>query len=220
MSRFKLSRFLPLFAVAASLNAAVPNAAAPVRVHGGTVLVRSKLHATIFLVRNGEGDGPAEHAFQVWTNPGLDLNAVYRGADVEYTGTALVVVAPGEKSVTVYTVAGHSAPAAASPEGFSAATYAVAGLNHVIGANVEKLTITTSRPGGRLGTNECTDCDWLPFEDPWGGGGGAAGCNAGGSGSTSCSVTQGGSTCSVSCGVNYYACCRFGPPPSCSCVAF
>jgi len=219
MRACKVARFLPLLIAAASLNAAVPDASTAVRVKGSTVRVASKLHATIVLVRNGGGSGPAEHLFQVWSNPGLDLNGIYQGADVEYNGTSLTVVLPTEKSVTSFTVKGYASPAIPTPEGFSSTTYGVLGLSHQIGAAVERLTISTDHPAGRISANECTDCDWLPFEDPWGGTSGA-GCNAGGTYSTSCSVTYGGGTCSVSCGPNSYACCKFGPPVSCSCVGF
>jgi len=207
-----------LLFVAASLQAASPNAAASVRIHGGTVMVRSSVHATILLVRNGNGDGAAEHLFQVWSNPGLEQSALYRGADVEYSGTSLIVIAPSEQIALTYNVAGYKAPAVPAPEGFSTTVYNVAGMNHQVGASVERLTITTGNPGGRLRTNECQDCGFLPFEDPWGAAGGGSGsCNSGGVGSTSCSVSGTGGSCSVTCGAGY-ACCKVGNPPSCTCV--
>lgn len=44
-------------------------------------------------------------------------------------------------------------------------------------------------------------------------------CTSGGTGSTSCSVNDVWSGCSVSCGVGYYACC-VGDSNTCSCIAY
>ncbi|HEY6137263.1 MAG TPA: hypothetical protein VI670_05820 [Thermoanaerobaculia bacterium] len=208
---------LAILLAAASLQAA-PHAGAPLRIHGGTVMVKSKAHATIFLVRNGNGDGPAEHLFQVWANPGLPLDAVYRGADVEFSGSALVIVVPAEKSVSTFTVAGQKTPAIPIPEGFSTTTYEVAGVNHTTGAGIERLNVNTGgHSSGRLSTNECYDCGALPFEDPWGAGGSGT-CNSGGMFATSCSQSGTGGSCSVTCsGSGVYACCNAGSPPSCTC---
>jgi len=209
-----------LLFIAASLNAAQPNAAASLRVHGGTVVVESKQHATIFLVRNGDGDGPAEHLFQVWSNPGLALSTTYRGADVEYSGTSLTIVVPSGKMAIAFNVAGNRLPAIPIPEGFSTTTYDVFGLSHVLGGAAERYTIhATTRSGGRIAANECTNCDFLPFEDPWGATGGGAGCTSGGMFSTSCSQSGATGSCSVSCSGNSYACCKAGDPPSCSCFS-
>jgi hypothetical protein len=208
---------LGVLLAAASLQAAAPNAVAPVRIHGGTVMVKSKTHATIFLVRNGNGDGPAEHLFQVWANPGLPLDAVYREADVEFSGSALVIVVPADKSVSTFTVAGQKAPAIPIPEGFSTTTYEVAGVNHTTGGGIERLNVNTGgRSSGRLSTNECYDCGALPFEDPWGASGGT--CTSGGIFSTSCSQSGSTGSCSVTCsGSGVYACCVAGSTPSCTC---
>jgi hypothetical protein len=215
------ARFVPLLLITAALNAAPPNAVAPVRVHGGTVVVKSQQHATIFLVRNGDVEGPAEHLFQVWSNPGLQLNATYRGADVEYSGSSLVVVVPSEKTVTTFNVAGYKPQPVPLPEGFSTTTYDVFGMNHVLGRAAERYTVraTTSSARGRISTNECTNCDYLPFEDPWGATGGGAGCTSGGMFATSCSQSGTGGSCSVTCSGNSYACCKAGDPPSCSCFS-
>ena len=209
----QVARAVLLLLIAVSLNAATRDAAAPVRVHGATVLVRSKTHATIFLVSNGDGSGPAQHLFQIWSNPGLDLNATYHDADIEYTRTALVVALPSEKTTTTYNVAGHKPPASPAPEGFSTTTYDVFGMNHQVGAAVERLAPSSSH-SGRISANECTDCDWLQFEDPWSATGGS--CSSGGLYSTSCSISSSGGSCSVTCSAGY-ACCNNGNPPTCTC---
>jgi hypothetical protein len=45
-------------------------------------------------------------------------------------------------------------------------------------------------------------------------------CNAGGPGATQCGISQGENSCSVTCGINYYACCNYGPNgyPTCKCT--
>ena len=189
-NRRMVNAILALLFSSASLHAG-----APLRIHGGTVMVKSKAHATIFLVRNGNGDGPAEHLFQVWANPGLPLDAVYREADVEFSGTALVIVVPADKSVSTFTVAGQKAPAIPIPEGFSTTTYEVAGVNHATGAGIGA----------------------LPFEDPWGAAGNGT-CTSGGLFATSCSQSGSSGSCSVTCsGAGLYACCVAGSTPSCTC---
>src|ERR1044071_4510515 len=132
-----------------SLSAA-QTAAASVSLPDSTVMVCSKGSATIFLVRNGDGAGAAEHLFQVWSKPGFDLNAVYRGATVEYSGTALVIVVPPDKSITTYNVSGYRPPAMPAPAGFAAKTVEVAGLNHQLGRSVERLTISLGPPSARF----------------------------------------------------------------------
>jgi hypothetical protein len=207
-----------LFVLAASLNAAPPNAVAPLRIHGGTVVIKSKQHATIFLVRNGDGNGPAEHLFQVWSNPGLSIDTTYRGADVEYTGTSLAIVVPASQTAFTFTVSGSKPPAIPIPEGFSTTTYGVLGLSHLLGQAVARYPIHVT--SGRIAALECTDCDWLPFEDPWGASGGSIeGCTSGGLFAISCSQSGANGSCSVSCGGNSHACCKAGDPPSCSCLS-
>jgi hypothetical protein len=68
-----------------------------------------------------------------------------------------------------------------------------------------------------------SDCD--PADTGAGGsgsGGGVGGsgttlCDAGGPGSTSCSVTS-GLSCTSNCGTGYYSCCMYGSPPKCRCI--
>jgi len=44
-------------------------------------------------------------------------------------------------------------------------------------------------------------------------------CDSGGAGSSSCSLTQGQFSCSVSCQTGNYACCNYGfAEPSCNCI--
>jgi hypothetical protein len=45
-----------------------------------------------------------------------------------------------------------------------------------------------------------------------------AGCDSGGPGSASCSVSFGNSSCSTSCQSGYYSCCNAGTPCQCSCI--
>jgi hypothetical protein len=52
--------------------------------------------------------------------------------------------------------------------------YDVAGLNHHMGAHVERLVRPAVPSSGEVHGGECTDCDWLPFEDPWRAGSGTS----------------------------------------------
>lgn len=210
----QLFRIVPLLLIAGSLNAATSDAAAPVRVHGGTVLVRSLPNATFFVVWNGDGSGGAQHLFQVWSKPGLDLSATYHGADVEYTGTALVVVVPSEKTAMTFNVVTHKPPTAPAPEGFSTTAFEISGMNHVVGPVIEGILLPTAHASGKIRANECDWCQDFGILDP--GATGAGGCAAGGNFSTSCSISGPGGSCSVTCGLGY-ACCNTGNPPSCTC---
>jgi hypothetical protein len=83
--------------------------------------------------------------------------------------------------------------------------------------------IAISRPNRtRSITSEFCDASTACDPDPTDGGGGSNGggtlCDAGGPGSTSCSVTSHALTCTSSCGSGYYSCCMYGSPPKCRCI--
>ena len=145
-----------LLVTAISVSGA-PTASAAVHVKSGTVMVRSRGRATIFLVRSGDGPGSAEHMFQLWANPGLDLNAAYRGVDVDFRESALVIVMPAEKRVVIYNLAGHPPPAGHAQESLATTTIDVVGIGHNLGPSIEKLTVSL---------NPSYSSEALPFEDP------------------------------------------------------
>jgi len=65
----------------------------------------------------------------------------------------------------------------------------------------------------------CMACEVLD-PDPGSGGSGTS-CSSGGPGATSCSATQQGNSCSITCASGRYACCNYGSEgsPFCRCVS-
>lgn len=195
MTQQRLFRVVLLLLVATNLHGVAPNAAAPVRVQGRTVIVKSMQHATIVLVRNRDGDAPVEHLFQVWSNPGLSLQAIYHAADVEAGDASLVLSMPATKTAIAFTVKGHAATPV--PQGFSTSSYEVFGLSHQTGVK-----------GNRF-----------RFDDPWDTGAFRATCTSGGEHATNCSQANASGSCSATCSAGGYACCIAGDPPACTCRA-
>ncbi len=199
-------------------GAAPKNAGDPVRIHG-TVVLKSLQHETVAIVRSGDGEGAADHAFHIWSEHPVNLNGMYRVADVEYTGPSLIITLASEQTVLTFTTTSQK-PDALVPQGFATTGYAVMGLNHEIGDGAARHSI---KSGGRAvsGQSDCTDCDFDPFEnpDPWNSNGGGSSCSSGGSGATACSTTNSFGSCSVSCSSGFYACCtnNVGSPPTCGC---
>jgi hypothetical protein len=67
---------------------------------------------------------------------------------------------------------------------------------------------------------DCATKDKPPLNDS-GDGGQSASCQAGGNGSTACSITCNNDGCSTSCAPNFYACCNcYSDGPSCKCLPY
>jgi hypothetical protein len=66
----------------------------------------------------------------------------------------------------------------------------------------------------------CMACEVLD-PDPGEGGGSGTSCSSGGPGATSCTATQAGNSCSITCASGRYACCNYGSSgsPYCRCVS-
>ena len=65
----------------------------------------------------------------------------------------------------------------------------------------------------------CMACEALD-PDPGAGGGGGTSCSSGGPGTVSCTATQGGYSCTITCAPGRYACCNYGTSvPYCRCVS-
>jgi len=160
-----------------------------------------------------DGTGASsDHIFRFWSEESLrNIDVAYAGAEVRFYGDELVVVAPEARSVVRFTVGLSRSHAPGTPEGFSSTSFAGYGLNH-------EMRPSASRIGRAIaGRQDCEpDCGEPIFEWP---GDGATDCTNGGAGSTSCSVSSMGESCSVSCEIGYYACCKSGwTGVSCSCV--
>lgn len=112
-----------------------------------------------------------------------------------------------------------------NPAGARVWRWAGHGLSHT--AVESNLAVKRSRPDRSVTAEWCdasTDCDGGDTDGGGGttpGGSGTVLCDAGGFGSSSCSVTNpnGGGSCSVTCTSGYYACCNAALPyPKCKCI--
>lgn len=189
---------------------AVIAASDPATFHGRAI-VRSFGEHRIAVAVDVSGD-PNSHVFRFWseeTLPGIDV--AYGAAEVKFYGDELVVVAAEARSIVRFTV-GHARPHQTNvPEGFNSTSLAGYGLNH-------EMRPTVLRAGRAISAQQdCEpDCGEPIFEWP---GDGAMDCTSGGTGSTSCSVSSSGLSCSTSCELGYYACCKVGwGGVSCTCV--
>jgi hypothetical protein len=147
------------------------------------------------------------------------LNAVLKNASVEYRGSELVVI--DASSQTFYTFSTNEAKFTAPrpPGGFNGVHYTGYSLNHTI----RPLDQAPKGKNGRQVRPLGDPCEWTlcffeqdPYYNDGGSTGGGSNCSSGGRGATSCSVTNNGSSCSVSCSSGYYACCSQGGP-NCYC---
>jgi len=202
----------------ANVQAGANDASSAVRIHSGSVIVKTKQYETMVIVRAGDGNGGAEHVFHMWAKPALGLDGAYGGAEIEYTGSSLILTIPTKQCMLTFTVGGHDPSRVPAGDIFSRTGYTVMGLSHEIGAAAAKLPVH----GGPTPYLACdTNCDEAGWElpDPWNYGAGGS-CYSGGPGSTSCSQSNAYGSCSVSCnGSSSYACCMNGLPPRCFCQA-
>jgi|GEM_PF-758472 len=191
----------------------------------GAVVIRTLEKETMIIVRSQDsaaGGDVADHLFHFWSENALQpINESYASIDVDYRGDSLTLTIPDKHRITTFFVDGTGARPALAPTGFTAAGYAGYGLNHEMGARPAQHHLKVN--GSLVAETTCNDCpEYQGFEDPWGAaGGGSGGCTVGGTGATSCSVSSGGGSCSVSCSAPMHACCNYGGIatfPSCSCV--
>jgi hypothetical protein len=148
-------------------------------------------------------DGMVDQWFVLQTQANDNPQVHFAVADVRYREGALRIISPTDRVVYDFAVAGVSIGGDV-PAGFRRVLVEGYGLSH----NVAETTVAISAPGrGRPGCEECQSLtqDWGDAGDT---GGGAAACNAGGAGATSCSYTSGEKSCQVSCGSGSYACCK------------
>lgn len=165
-----------------------------------------------------DADVKLEHEMSVSTSPFASGPTYFANAHVEFAQGYVRVVAGGE-AVELF-VEGSQSPAW-DPAGARVWRSAGYGLIHEIresGIAIKKRD--------RTGSITAEYCDATSNCDPGdtdGGGGTSYGgtptqCDAGGPGSTSCMVSNGGGTCNSTCGVGYYSCCMYGAPPKCRCI--
>lgn len=95
-------------------------------------------------------------------------------------------------------------------------TIAGVGLAHNTGGKGPRIKDQLDRKG-----HVVQECEWCLTQDPGtgGGAGGGTSCPSGGPGSTQCSATSGGNSCSITCAAGYYSCCQALPGAAyCRCI--
>ncbi|HXH39212.1 MAG TPA: hypothetical protein VNN08_11340, partial [Thermoanaerobaculia bacterium] len=149
-------------------------------------------------------DGRAyRHLFRLWTEASVKpFQVTSQSASIEYRGDELVVMAADGDFFYALVTASGAAHAPRQPAGINGVRYVGYGLNHEI-RPVEGQT-----GGTRLHIRALDSCDdgSCLFNLDYGVGGSGTGCSSGGSGSTSCSISNTYGSCSVTCSSGY-ACC-------------
>jgi hypothetical protein len=205
--------FIAASAFAAKSGPQNPPEAADYAVLAGKVAIKTYGdHMIGIAVHDQRGDTAGWlHLFRLWSESSLaPLSLTLDEASVEFRGGEVVVMSGEPRAFYVFGTVEARFGAPRAPAGYDGAQYFGYGLNHEVRA------ARSGKPGG-IAIAECDDPFLCPFEqDPGDGGGGTPSCSAGGVGSTSCTVTSGGNSCTASCASGYYACCNFGPL-SCRC---
>jgi hypothetical protein len=206
--------------LAAGVALAGYDATGAVRVHG-SVIVKTKQYETMVIVRSGDDNGGADHVFHMWAKPALAVDGSYAGAEVEFSGSSLILIVPAKRSVITFTVAGYHPNAVPIPEAFSTTGYTVMGLNHEVGTAAAIHTVHGGpSPYEACNDSSCNEAGW-EAPDPWNSVSGGSSCYSGGLGASSCSQSNQYGSCSVICGMSStYACCTNGNPPSCTCKVY
>lgn len=215
-----MKRALALILFACSAAAVPPaspgkSAAAPVIVRGA-VVVKTDAHRAYVAFKAAATDGPADHLFKFWSEANMATTSLsYKDALLNFdpAGHLNILFPDDQRSITFSVEGVKSMPAA--PEGFTSTAYVGYGLNHSVGEAARAYKFYFNGPE----INGCdVDCVFNLTES---GGSGGGGCQSGGPGSNSCSLTINGNGCSVSCASGYYACCSRGQtfgPPNCVCI--
>jgi len=220
MRKSVLALVLVLLSSALYAAKSVPNGPLPApdeyTVLAGKVWIGTIDAHTIGVVVN-DGGGAYRHLFRLWTEASVKtFQVTSQSASIEFRGDELVIMAADQDFFYALVTASGAAHAPRQPAGFTGARYVGYGLNHEIRPVVGQ----KGGSGRHIGAlDSCDDDGSCLFNLDYGAGGGGMGCSAGGSGSTSCSISNGYGSCSVSCSTGY-ACCKAATSSnnaSCSC---
>lgn len=165
-----------------------------------------------------KGDGIIDHVYKFYTDASMpDVECSFTMAFVQHEKGRLVVTAPTEKVKISFLLGSSSQPRSRGNGGTESVFAGGRGLSHYWGETVRGASIRNNGPTtfmiGCGGSGDGAEC----FND-WDNSGGGGGCQAGGVGSTSCSLTVNGQQCSVDCHAGY-ACCKYvNGSISCKCV--
>ncbi|HEV7919368.1 MAG TPA: hypothetical protein VGR02_01110 [Thermoanaerobaculia bacterium] len=214
-----LKRFLALLGSLACTGSllAAPSATAadPGTFHGRTIIKSYDEHR-ILIALDSRGANKADHLFRFWSDQPLPLiDLKFDAASLQFYGTELILVTDDDAIVYRFTVGGSQPHQFRLSENAVATGYTGYGLNHQMPSPAPR----AAAKGGGVDPDPSLSCDFGDCEQPsweWYGNGN---CTSGGVGSTSCSLSVAGASCSTSCEAGYYACCTstFGGI-SCTCV--
>jgi hypothetical protein len=148
----------------------------------------------------GHKDGLVDQWFVLQTNgPVAETRVHLQAADIRFRDGLLRVIAQQERTVYEFAVNGAAPGAPLEPEYLVVRTEGF-GLSR----NVGETTLRIAPEHDRCETCESLTQDWGEL----GGGTGGSGCTSGGLGATSCSVTNGTKTCTITCDSVSYPCCN------------
>ena len=184
----------------------------------GAVLIVSHAHSVLTIIDANPRDGIVDHVFSWMTEQTPDsLRVSLRNAHVRFERDQLRV----SDGNTIYVFSIGTASAAAPAGNGSATVFGNgAGLSHYWNEVANRGRLKDG-PDGYLVScgGDSPDTGGFCINDWGGAGGGGANCQAGGKPATSCSISAGSSSCSVSCPAGYYACCNIEMfSAECSCI--
>lgn len=178
------------------------------RVATGDVVIRTAGHRIVVMVdtildKSVAPDGLVDQWFALET-------ADAAPPVFAHLANALIVHSPAGLRISTETERYELVLAGTRPRG--GATFVTGiGLSHNNGATTIRIADQLDRRGNV--SAECADCGSLDPEP------GNAACGSGGPGSTSCSVTSGNNSCSVTCAAGHSACCNgIAGSTYCGCV--
>ena len=211
-----------LLAAAVSIPARSP---ADYAILQGRVAIITRSAQTVVIGVDTDGDSLVDDLFWFLSTTAPALHVYADKAAVEYRGDELVIISADTGEMYAFSVGAPHVAQRGVPANGASASYAGYGLNHRMGADVNRISFPARR-SGRVKTLD--DCDFycIEYQDYGSGGSGSGSCDNGGLGSTSCSVTVNANSCSVTCTTGYYACCNRSSgccglgPPSCSCIHY
>ena len=209
--------------LAATLALPERSAADYALLQGRVIIVSRSPHAVAIGV-DTNNDGFADDLFWFYSTSAPSLRTYSEKTSIEFRGDELVIISADTTDFHNFSVG----PAHVAQRGLSGtsagAAYAGYGLTHIVGPQVNKISMPWPKSGRVHATDECSEGCIYNMEEPGVSGGGGGACDSGGGGATSCSITRSGDGCSVACATGYYACCmRYTGilgPPSCTCVHY
>jgi hypothetical protein len=206
---------LSLILAAAITSSSPSRSPADYAILSGAVRAIRKSDRAVLIGVDENRDGLADHLFWFFASPAPAVDFSSSSALVEFRGDELVIVGGKENRQLVFSVGPRRHRAQTQWSG-PHASFSGVGLTHQMG--LANMSMAAAPHDGRISSStyhgDCQNLDCLlddyPTWDPFGAGGTATGCDNGGLGAWSCSITNpnGGASCSASCGSGYYACCN------------